>query len=110
MAELQKSPVATEAVRRIDELFAVERDVSGKPPDAHVAARQQQSRPLVETLRSWLEGERRKLSSKHCLAKASDYMLKRWPPFVGFLHDARLCLSNNSTERAVRDIAVGRKH
>ena len=110
IAELQKSPVATEAVRRIDELFSIERSINGKPPDERVAARQQHSRPLVEALRSWLEGERRKLSSKHRLAKAADYILKRWPPFIRFLDDGRLCLSNNAAERAVRGIAIGRKN
>ncbi len=68
------------------------------------------SRPLVDELKSWLEAERRKLSSKHRLAKATDYMLKRWPPFVRFLDDGRVCLSNNAAERAVRGIAVGRKN
>ncbi|MEO0729082.1 MAG: IS66 family transposase [Pseudomonadota bacterium] len=110
IAELQKSPVAIEAVRKIDALFAIERDINGKPPDERVAVRRDRSRPLVDELRSWLENERRKLSSKHRLAKAADYVLKRWSPFVHFLDDGRICLSNNAAERAVRGIAVGRKN
>ncbi|MEL6921959.1 MAG: IS66 family transposase [Pseudomonadota bacterium] len=109
IAELQKSPVAIEAVRRIDELFAIEREINGKPPDERAAVRQQQSRPLVEALRSRLEGERRKLSSKHRLAKAADYMLNLWQPFIRFLGDGRLCMSNNAARRTVRGIALGRK-
>ena len=38
-----------------------------------------------------------------------DYMLKRWPAFTRFLDDGRICLSNNAAERALRDIALGRK-
>ena len=43
------------------------------------------------------------------IAKAMDYMLKRWPAFVRFLDDGRICLSNNAAERALRGIALGRK-
>ena len=110
LAELQKAPIAIEAVQRIDELFVIERDINGKPPDERIGVRQERSRPLVDDLRSWLEGERRKLSAKHRLAKAADYMLKRWDAFARFLHDGRICLSNNAAERAVRGVAVGRKN
>ena len=110
IAELQKAPIAIEAVRRIDELFTIEREIKGKPPDERIAVRQERSKPLVEDLRGWLRRERRKLSSKHRLAKAADYMLKRWDTFARFLDDGRICLSNNAAERAVRGVAVGRKN
>lgn len=110
IAELQKAPVAIEAVRRIDALFAIEREINGKPPDARIGVRAERSRILVDDLETWLRSERRKLSSKHRLAKAADYMLKRWPAFTRFLDNGRICLSNNAAERAVRGIAVGRKN
>ena len=110
LAELQKAPVAIEAVRRIDELFAIERDINGRSPDERRAVRQDQSKPRVEALEKWLREERRKLSSKSPVAKAIDYSLKRWSAFTRFLDDGRVCLSNNAAERAVRGIAVGRKN
>ena len=110
LAELQKAPIAIEAVRRIDELFAIEREINGKPPDERRAVRQQHSRPLVDALETWLSTERKKLSSKSPVAKAIDYSLKRWRAFTRFLDDGRLCMSNNAAERAVRGIAVGRKN
>ncbi len=110
LADLQKAPVAVEAVRRIDELFAIEREINGKPPDARFAVRQERSRPLIAALEIWLKDERRKLSSKAPVAKAIDYSLKRWPAFTRFLDDGRICMSNNAAERAVRAIAVGRKN
>ena len=110
LAELQKAPVAIEAVRRIDELFAVEREINGQPPDRRRAVRQQRSRPMTDALEAWLRDERRKLSSKSPVAKAVDYSLKRWPAFTRFLDDGRICMSNNAAERAVRGIAVGRKN
>ena len=110
LAELQKAPVAIEAVRRIDELFAIEREINGKAPNDRRTVRQARSRPLVDALETWLREERKKLSSKAPVAKAIDYSLKRWPAFTRFLDDGRLCMSNNAAERAVRGIAVGRRN
>ena len=50
-----------------------------------------------------------KLSRGHDLAKAMNYMLKRWASFTRFLEDGRICLSNNAAERGLRGIALGRK-
>lgn len=110
LAELQKAPLAIEAVRRIDELFAIEREINGQLADRRRAVRKDRSKPLVDDLEKWLRDERRKLSSKNPLAKAMDYSLKRWAAFTRFLDDGRICLSNNAAERAVRGIAVGRKN
>jgi len=110
LAELQKALLAIEAVRRIDELFAIEREINGCPPEQRRAVRQDRSKPLVDAYEKWLREERRKLSSKNPVAKAMDYSLKRWAAFARFLDDGRICLSNNAAERAVRGIAVGRKN
>ena len=77
LAELQKAPVGIEAVRRIDELFAIEREISGKPPDVRRAVRQERSKPLTGALEAWLREQRAKLSSKSDSAKAIDYSLDR---------------------------------
>jgi transposase len=110
LARLAKMPVAIEAVRRIDELFAIEREINGLPPEQRVRVRRERSKPLVEELERWLRAERRKLSSKNPLAKAIDYSLKRWSTFTRFLDDGRICMTNNAAERAVRGIAVGRRN
>ena len=110
LAELQKAPVAIEAVRRIDKLFAIEREINGRPPDHRRSIRQERSKPLIEALEKWLREERRRLSSKSPVAKAIDYSLKRWLAFTRFLDDGRICMSNNAAERAVRGIAVGRRN
>jgi transposase len=78
------SPLALEAVRRIDALFKIERSINGHSVELRRAFRQELSAPL-------------------------DYMLKRWPAFTRFLDDGRICLSNNAAERALRGIALGRK-
>src|SRR6266487_1800487 len=103
------SPLALEAVRRIDALFEIERTINGQSPERRRAARQELSAPLVADLETWMREQRAKLSRRNDVAKAMDYMLKRWSAFTRFLDDGRICLSNNAAERAVRGIALGRK-
>jgi transposase len=109
-ATLAKSPVAQEVVRRIDELFAIERAISGKPADERRTLRQERSRPLAISLEAYLHEQRSKLSPKHDLAKAMSYILTRWEAFTRFLDDGRVCLSNNAAERALRGVAIGRRN
>ena len=78
LARLRKAPIAIEAVKRIDALFAIEREINGRPPPERVAVRQERSLPLIIELEAWLREQRRKLSSKSDTAKAIDYSLKRW--------------------------------
>ena len=103
------SPLALEAVRRIDALFEIERSINGHSAERRRAVRQERSAPLVADLESWMREQRAKLSRGNDLAKAMDYLLKRWPAFTRFLDDGRICLSNNAAERALRGIALGRK-
>ena len=103
------SPLALEAVRRIDALFEIERAINGQNPEKRKAVRQQLSAPLVADLEVWMREQRAKLSRGNDVAKAIDYMLKRWTAFTRFLDDGRICLSNNAAERGVRGITLGRK-
>jgi transposase len=103
------SPLALEVVRRIDQLFEIERAINGQSPERRRAVRQELSAPLVATLEAWMREQRAKLSRGNDVAKAMDYMLKRWIAFTRFLDDGRICLSNNAAERGVRGIALGRK-
>lgn len=103
------SPIALEAVRRIDALFEIERGINGEPLAHRRAVRQELSAPLVADLEVWMREQRAKLSRGNDLARAFDYMLRRWTAFTRFLDDGRICLSNNAAERALRGIALGRK-
>jgi transposase len=103
------SPLCLEAVQRIDALFDIERDISGCSADQRRTARQERSVALVADLHAWMHEQRGKLSGANDVAKAMDYMLKRWAIFTRFLDDGRICLTNNAAERALRGIALGRK-
>ena len=103
------SPLALETVRRIDALFEIERTIIGKDAEERRRVRQQRSALLVAALETWMREERAKHSRGNDIAKAFDYMLKRWPSFTRCLDDGRICLTNNAAERALRGIALGRK-
>jgi transposase len=103
------SPVALEAVKRIDALFDIERAINGLSSEERLRVRQEQSRPLVHALETWLREERSRLSRSASVAKPIDYLLRRWDRFTPFLDDGRICLTNNAAERALRGFALGRK-
>ena len=102
-------PIASEAVQKLDTLFEIERSINGRSPPERLAVRREHSAPLMDDLRRWLELQLAKLSRNHDLAKAINYMLRRWPAFTRFLEDGRVCLSNNAAERALRCVPLGRK-
>ena len=105
------SPIAFEAVKRINVLFDIEREINGLAPAARLEARQRLSAPLVADFQTWLRSERALISKHAKVAKAIDYLLSadHWPGFTRFLSDGRICLTNNCAERSLRGVALGRK-
>jgi len=102
-------PIALEAVQRLDALFDIERAINGRSPAERLAVRREHSAPLMAELHAWLTAALAKLSRNHDLAKAINYMLRRWDAFTRFLDDGCICLSNNAAERALRCVPLGRK-
>jgi transposase len=101
--------IALEAVKPIDALFDIEREINGLTAEERLRARRKESAALVAGLEDWMRAARAKLSRHAAVAKAIDYMLTRWGAFTRFLHDGRICLTNNAAERALRGLALGRK-
>jgi transposase len=110
LAKTGEAPIAAEAVRRIDELFAIERTINGKASEQRLAVRRVKSAPLVTDLEIWMRQQRALLSAGNDTAKAINYLLNRWAAFTRFLDDGRVCLTNNAAERALRGVAVGRRN
>jgi transposase len=103
------SPMALEAVKRIDALFDIERAINGLSAEERLAVRKRESAAMAAELEAWLREERTKLSRSAPVIKPIDYMLRRWDGFARFLEDGRICLTNNAAERALRGFALGRK-
>jgi transposase len=103
------SPIALEAVKRIDALFDIERGINGQSAEERLRVRKEQSAPLLSALDAWLREQRSRLSNSSSVAKPIDYMLRRFDRFARFIDDGRICLTNNAAERALRGFALGRK-
>jgi transposase len=104
------SPVAAEALRRIAELYAIEAVIRGQTAEQRQGVRQTKSLPLVGAMKTWLEAELKRIPPRGALADAIRYALTRWSALGLFLHDGRIELDNNTVERAIRPIALGRKN
>ena len=105
-----KSLVAAEALQRIAELYAIEKEIRGRPPDERREVRNTRSRPLLESLKQWLEETLGKLSRKSDTAMAVRYALGRWEALLRFCDDGGIEIDNNAAERALRVVALGRKN
>jgi transposase len=104
------SPIAEEALHRIGALYGIEALIRGKPPDERQRRRQAQALPLIDSLKAWIEATLPKLSGKSDLAQAMRYALGRWDALTRYLGDGRLAIDNNTAERALRCVALGRKN
>lgn len=104
------SPVATEVLRRIALLYAIEDDVRGSPAEQRRAIRDDRSRVIVDDLRQYLEARNRQVSAKSKIGEAIRYTLTRWDGLTRFLDDGRIDLDNNAVERSIRPLALNRKN
>jgi len=100
----------TEALRRIGELYAIESQIRGQPPDQRLAVRQHQARPLLESLHAWLQERLLTLSRHSDTAKAINYMLNHWQALAYYCEDGLAEIDNNIAENALRGVSLGRKN
>lgn len=91
-------------------LYAIEKEIRGRPPDERREVRNTRSRPLLESLKQWFEETLGKLSRKSDTALAVRYALGRWEALLRFCDDGRIEIDNNAAERALRVVALGRKN
>jgi transposase len=105
-----QAPLATEAVRRIGLLYAIEQDLRGRPPDERARQRQARAGPILQSLRAWLDETLARVSGRSDLAVAIRYALSRWEALTRYIADGRLEIDNNPVERAIRPLALGRKN
>jgi len=108
--ESYKLPMAQEAIERIAKLYEVEKWARFKSPQDRVALRQEYAKPIFDDLEVWLRAQLNKMSGKTPLAKAIKYALTRLPKARPYLDHGFLELDNNTAERAVRPVTLGRKN
>ena len=104
------SPTTTEAIERIAALYAIEAEIRGSTAEVRRTIRQARARPLLVSMRVWLESTLAKLSRKSDTAAAIRYAVSRWPALTRYIDDGQLEIDNNAAERALRVVALGRKN
>lgn len=104
------SVIAEEAIRRIAALYAVEKDARGLAPEERVLLRRDRAKPILDDLEAWLGAQLPKISGKSELAKAIRYALTRMKKLRPYLDHGFLEIDNNTAERAMKPVAIGRKN
>jgi hypothetical protein len=106
----QGSAIAEGAITRIAQLYSVEKQARGQSPEVRMDLRQDNSKPIFDDLEDWLHAQLPKISGKSPLAQAIRYGLNRMPKTRPYLDNGFLELDNNTAERAMKPIAIGRKN
>jgi hypothetical protein len=110
LAAAGPAPIASEALKHIAAIYAIEKDIRGRSPEERRLVRQQKSRPLVDAFEAWLRAKLALISQKIKLAEAIRYALSRWQGLTRFIDDGRIELDNNTVERSIRGIKLSRKN
>lgn len=91
-------------------LYAIERSLKGVSPKRRKDQRHKLSEPILSEFKAWLEEQVSHTLPKGVLAKAITYCLNQWEKLTSFLHDGRLELDNNRSERSIKPFVIGRKN
>ena len=110
LMEAHQSPIATEAVERIAALYRIEKEIRGRPAEERRKVRNARARPLLDSMRAWLQASLQQLAPKSETASAIRYALALWDALARYLDDGRIELDNMIAERALRPVAVGRRN
>ena len=92
----------------IGQLYTIERDCKDFDYVERHAYRLQHSRPILDKFKAWLDEQT--TLPKSPLGKAIAYTLNHWQALNNYLLDGCLSLDNNSAERAIRPLAIGRNN
>jgi transposase len=111
-AEQNDTPRSRHALEQIQQLYAIERRaVDGQLCEEEVLQlRQQQSVPILEALGKWMQQAYMEVLPKSAIAKALAYSIERWEQLMIYTTDGKLNIDNNPVERAIRQVALGRKN
>ena len=108
-AAVCKHPLGLQGVRLIDAIFDADRKLAKLAPAQRKAQRDRTVRPLVDAFFTWARAEHEKRPERGLVATALGYSIRHEKALRRFLDDGRLRMDNNSAERELKVIAVGRR-
>lgn len=104
------APIAKDGLKQIAMLYKIEADIRGMSADERFNIRQEKSKPLMTAFKLWLDQARSQVSAKSPTGAALKYIARYWDGLILFLEDGRIEIDNNTVERTIRPIALGRKN
>lgn len=105
-----KAGKADIALSHIGKLYGIERQLKDASPDTRLQVRQQDSRLILDQLRTWLDKTLHRALPKGALGKALGYLDRNWDKLTVYIEDGRLSIDNNTAENAIRPFVIGRKN
>ncbi len=72
--------------------------------------RQKNAKPLLATIKEWMEGRQLVVLPKSSIGIAFAYALNHFEALETYVEDGRLKIDNNGVEREIRQVALGRKN
>ena len=96
------------ALHLIGRVYGVEDRARGLIGEQRLRLRRRLSAPVMERLHEYLLEIQEEVLPKSPAARAVRYTLNQWEALTRFLEDGDLEIDNGATERANRDIAIGR--
>ncbi len=98
------------AINEIRKLYAIEGKTKDDAPDTRYRIRQEQSKPVLEKLRKWLDKGLLTVPPGTAVGKALSYMSNQWPRLVAYIDDGSYPIDNNAAERSILPFTIGRKN
>ena len=108
--KIKKVSLAAVGLKRIQCLYAVERQAKALTPAQRYELRQSRSVPILDDLRKWLDQHLLVVVKQSALGKAMHYLDKQWDKLIVYTEDGRLRMDNNLVENAIRPFVIGRKN
>ena len=109
-SEQKRASAAHDIVRRIDALYAIEREIKALSPEARAVERQQKALPLLNVLHALASSLQQQTLPSGKLGEALAYLLKQWPKLIRYVDDGCLAIDTNLAENAIRPFALGRRN
>jgi transposase len=105
-----KTGKADQAIAYIQQLYRIEQSISDKTSDEKYQARQQQSQPILDKLKHWLDKSLSQVPPKTALGKALYYLDSQWLRLINYMQSGDYPIDNNAAENAIRPFVIGRKN
>lgn len=105
-----KTGKADWAINHIQKLYRIEKEIKDKTAEEKQRIRKEQSLPLLEQFKTWLDKSALHVPPKSAIGKAIGYNIRQWSKLIRYTESGYLSIDNNRAERAIKPFVIGRKN